>query len=361
MSIWDLPTRLFHWALVALVGTCAVTGFLLPEWSFGWHFIAGYGIAGLIVFRLVWAFGGPEHSRWPGFVPRPSAVLAHLKAMRSGQPPRFAGHNPAGGAMVAVLLLTLTGLVVSGLLTLGGQFKLGPLAFAIPFSLGSLAREGHELFANLLLGLVGLHLAGVVVESRLSAENLTKAMLTGRKDVPSGTTAAPRRRFAGLIALVLLGGGAIGGVTLAALPPLGWRPLTPPAAYAKECGACHIAYHPSLRPAAAWSAVMAGLPNHFGEDASLPPATAAAIEAWLTANAAETWDTQAANRLRRVDPAAPGQITKSPWWLHRHREIPEAVFKLPTVKSHGNCAACHKDAEQGRFTPQAISLPKGAR
>src|SRR5208283_3272130 len=96
--VWDLPTRVFHWLLVIAVGICAVTGLLLPIPWLRWHFLAGFLLGGLLLFRLVWAALGPEHSRWPGLAPKPAAVLGHLRAMLQGRPARSLGHNPAGGA-----------------------------------------------------------------------------------------------------------------------------------------------------------------------------------------------------------------------------------------------------------------------
>jgi cytochrome b len=357
--IWDLPTRLFHWLLVASVGFCALSGFLLPDNWFGWHFLSGYGIGLLLLFRVVWGFLGPEHSRWSSFPPSPSAIIAHIKALLSAKPHRSLGHNPAGGAMIYALLATLTGLVITGLIVLGGEEKQGPLAGLIPYVTGMTVKQLHEVLANVILLLAGLHIGGVLVESRLLRENLILTMIDGHKDAAPGTPPPrPRSRKA----LVVLGGMAVilafGIAELERLPVLGWRPIAFPAAYAKECGACHNAYHPSLLPAASWRTVMGHLSEHFGEDASLPAAATNDLTAWLTANAAETWDTEAANRLRVVSATEPGRITAAPWWIRKHRHIADTVFKQNSVKSRANCSACHQDAERGTFAVQAIAIPK---
>jgi mono/diheme cytochrome c family protein len=103
--------------------------------------------------------------------------------------------------------------------------------------------------------------------------------------------------------------------------------------------------------------MMAHLDNHFGEDASLDPATTKAIAAWLNTYASESWDTEAANRLRSVDPADPIRITAAPAWKRIHRRIDPAVFKSKSVHDRGNCAACHRDALSGRFDDQMIAIP----
>ena len=105
---------------------------------------------------------------------------------------------------------------------------------------------------------------------------------------------------------------------------------------------------------------MAGLSNHFGEDASLDAGTAQTILAYLTANSADAFDTRAANVLRRRNPDNPLSITATPFWRHRHARIPDRVFASPAVASRGNCAACHADAASGLFRPSAIAIPKDA-
>ena len=359
VKVWDFPTRIFHWSLVASVGVCVTTGFFLPSRWFGWHITAGYVICGLLLFRLTWAFCGPEHSRAAGFLPRPSAVLGHLKAIAQGHPPHTVGHNPAGGAMVLALLAVLILLAVSGLTALGGLDKQGPLASLVSFAEVRTVREWHELLAYGLLGLAGVHVLGVLVESRLVRQSLILTMITGYKRVPDDTRApTPAPLGTALTTLGLVGLAVTAGVALLDARPIpGWRAVDAPPSYAKECGACHMAYHPSLLPAASWDKVMTSLDNHFGEDASLPAAAAQPIAAWLAANAAETWDTKPANLLRTVAADEPRRMTQTPWWKRKHRHIPDAVFMQKTVKMRGNCAACHQDAQAGTFRVQAIHIP----
>ena len=144
------------------------------------------------------------------------------------------------------------------------------------------------------------------------------------------------------------------------MPPLGVPAMIPDQVWAKECGACHYAFHPSLLPRASWAALMADLHDHFGEDASLPPAAAAEVAAFLQAYAAEGWDTKAARLLSNVAPTDPLRITAAPFWIRRHRRIAPAIFAAPTVKAKSNCVACHRDADSGRFDAQAIVLPDPA-
>ena len=120
-AIWDLPTRLFHWSLVALVVVGSVTGYLSPEWWMGVHVWAGYGIVVLVVFRLVWAVFGAEYSRVTTFAYSPREVARHLHGLMMLRPPHYIGHNPTGAMMIFALFFIIVGISVTGLLVLGGE------------------------------------------------------------------------------------------------------------------------------------------------------------------------------------------------------------------------------------------------
>ena len=115
-----------------------------------------------------------------------------------------------------------------------------------------------------------------------------------------------------------------------------------------ECGSCHIAYPPQLLPASSWRRLMAGLPRHFGADASLDAASAAEIGAFLERNAGSG---------KRGGEAAQ-RITETRWFLHKHDEVRAAVWKNPRVKSAANCSACHGGAERGDFDEHAVRIPR---
>ncbi len=360
--VWDPFVRLFHWSLVVAVTVAGVTGFLLgPTWVLVHVWAATFAFA-LAVARLVWGFLGPAHARFADFVLGPRAVLRHAAELVGGTARRHLGHNPLGGANVVAVLAMIVLLTITGVLVLGGSLKSGPAAFATSFAAGETLRGVHQLLAVVLLGLIALHLAGIVFESRRTDENLARAMIDGAKarrpgDVPVRRV-RPRPVLAATLVLALLGGGGLAAARLAQLPGLGVPTAPPDPAYAEECSACHLAYPPSLLPRASWAALMAGLDDHFGENAALDPKTTAEIAAWLEANAAETADTKAANRFRTVDPAHPFEITATPFWIRTHRHLPKALFTSPAVGSAAQCAACHEDAATGRFDPAAISIPE---
>src|SRR3954454_15796790 len=198
---------------------------------------------------------------------------------------------------------------------------------------------------------------------KLTRENLTRAMLTGRKRASPEAAApsSPARPVVATAAVMAIAAVVVPGtIYLSGLPARGvpTAPLDP--VYAKECGGCHFAYPPSLAPAPLWSAVMDGLGDHFGETATLDAGTMAYLRDWLAANASERWDTRPANLFRDLDPAQPQRITATPFWTHIHEDIPAAVFQAKSVGAKGACRACHQDAATARFDPRAISVPKDA-
>jgi cytochrome b len=193
ITVWDPLVRLFHWTLV-IAFTLAYFSQegpfedLLERMDENWvqnvHVWAGYTIAGLLLFRLVWGFAGPHHARFGDFVRGPRETLRYVWDVLTLRAPRYLGHNPAGGAMVVILLLSLTITVVAGLMLYGADKGLGPLAGLLLDSSEAAIHsieEVHELFANLTLLLVVGHLVGVIWESLLHRENLARAMITGRK------------------------------------------------------------------------------------------------------------------------------------------------------------------------------------
>jgi len=361
LLVWDLPTRLFHWLLVAAVLFALATGLFAPKWWDGPHMIAGYVVAGLLLFRAIWAFLGSGYSRIASFTYSPRQTIDHLAGLLRRRPGHFIGHNPSGAAMILALFAALCLLVATGFMVQGGVEKQGPLAAFLPYAFGMTVRSLHKLIALLLLAMIALHLAGVLAGSLVFKERLISAMIHGRKLVaaalPSPLPSRPVAALAwfGLIGLAL----ATALILLSRLPPRGMPDFPADQAMLTECGACHRPFHPSLLPRASWAALMANLSDHFGEDAGLPPARRDEIAAYLERHAAETWDSKAATRFAAVSAAEPTRITATPGWQRMHRAIDPALFRSHAVGSRANCAACHRDADGGRFDPQAISLPEG--
>ena len=361
IRVWDIGVRIFHWTLLAAVTVAAATGFLAPRNWLNLHIAAGVGIATLVIFRLVWGFTGTTYARFASFAVSPRQVMERVIELRQGRARRFLGHNPLGAVMVLMLLAVLCCLVISGAVALGGTDKQGPFAVATSFAVGEASRRLHAALALVLVGLVAAHIAGVLFESLTSRENLVWALVSGWKAGAPPAVVARRRRALPRHAAIVLSALVVVGVPIiiaySSLPGLGVPDDTLDASYVGECGACHIAYHPSLSPAATWSALLDGLKNHFGEDASLDPETTARLRDYLTSISAEYWDTRAANLFRIRDGAEPLRLTATPAWMRLHRHVAPALFASKAVGRAGACAACHQDAASGRFDPQAISLP----
>ena len=195
VPVWDPLVRLFHWTL--FVSFCAawftegelfegLQDRLSGEWLQLVHIWAGYTIAGLLVFRVLWGFVGPRYARFSDFVYSPRVVLAYVRDVLTLRARRTLGHNPAGGAMIVALLLGLTATIVTGLALYGADKGLGPLAAMLAESSDAAIdtiKEAHEVATNFTLLLVAGHLLGVVWETLLHRENLVRAMITGRKRV----------------------------------------------------------------------------------------------------------------------------------------------------------------------------------
>lgn len=164
--IWDLSVRTFHWLLVVLVAAAWTTGGSGAHW----HELAGGGIAGLLLFRLLWGTVGSRHARFVDFIKGPRATLAYLKALLGRHPPHYLGHNPAGAMMIVALIGALSVLCATGFMMKTIMF------FGVPW-----VETVHGLAAKALLLLIVLHVLGAIVSCRLHNENLVRAMVTGRK------------------------------------------------------------------------------------------------------------------------------------------------------------------------------------
>lgn len=188
--VWDLPLRLYHWALVLLFVVAYVGGSRLGY--YGLHKSAGYGILGLLVFRLIWGFVGPEPARFASFIKGPAAALGHLKELLRRQHRPLPGHNPMGGwAVVAILALVLVQ-TVSGLFATTFDYE-GPLARLLPDAGQDMMARLHAFNMNLLLVLLAIHLLGIAVTSVLGRENLVASMIHGRKELQVSDLAAVRQ------------------------------------------------------------------------------------------------------------------------------------------------------------------------
>lgn len=210
VSVWDPLVRIGHWTLVIAF----FTAYFTEEDFLTQHTWAGYVIGSVVLIRIVWGLIGSKHAKFKDFIYSPTTIFFYLKGLVSRKPQHYLGHNPAGGVMVLTLLLSLSATTYTGMALYAVEKNAGPLAWIVANNDKSLpkasiistayAEEGknergnfnvneadeefweglHEFFVNFTLLLIALHIGGVLLSSYVDKENLIKAMLTGRKDVP---------------------------------------------------------------------------------------------------------------------------------------------------------------------------------
>jgi len=210
INVWDIAIRVFHWTLVV----CFAIAFISSEDSLKLHVIFGYSVLFLVLFRIFYGFVGTRYARFSDFLYHPAQMADYLKGLLIGRPKHYIGHNPAGGFMIVILLLSLLSLTLTGLKAYGVKGH-GPLAkHEISFMTNAFAdsdnnenndehdsrkrrsqknhrtekkekdefwEEIHETIAHFTLFLISIHILGVLVSSLVHRENLIKAMITGRK------------------------------------------------------------------------------------------------------------------------------------------------------------------------------------
>ncbi|HEY2891170.1 MAG TPA: cytochrome b/b6 domain-containing protein [Dongiaceae bacterium] len=167
VRVWDPLLRVIHWLLAA-----SVVFALMSDESRSLHKLAGYLAVALVELRIIWGFLGPQHARFTDFVKSPGEIFAYLRDLAHLRPRRYLGHNPAGGAMIVLLFVLILVTAFSGWLSLTDRF----------FGVGWVEAV-HAGGANLLIGLIVLHVGGVIFSSFMHGENLIRAMFTGRKPV----------------------------------------------------------------------------------------------------------------------------------------------------------------------------------
>ena len=203
VRVWDLPTRIFHWALALGVIAMGVTG-TVGGAAMVWHLRLGYAVLALLLFRLVWGLVGGRWSRFGAFLYSPRTVIDYLRG--NGKPAHAVGHSPIGAGSVFAMLALLLAQVASGMVSDDEIATAGPLTRFVSNATVSLASNYHANIGKwLLLALVVLHIAAIVYYL-LRKNNLVGAMLHGDKDLvtavpPSRDDAASR---IGALALLLV-------------------------------------------------------------------------------------------------------------------------------------------------------------
>lgn len=183
IKVWDIPLRVFHWLLVAAF----FIAYFTEEDFLTLHVWAGYLVIALLIFRLVWGFMGNEYAQFKNFICSPALSFAYLKDVLARKSKRYIGHNPAGAAMIVLLLGSIFLTTFTGLCVYAADQNAGLFAGMVSTENEKLWEEVHEFFANFSVFLVLIHIAGVIFESILHKENLGRAMVTGEKRSENGS------------------------------------------------------------------------------------------------------------------------------------------------------------------------------
>jgi cytochrome b len=203
IRVWDLPTRIFHWALAL----CVVGSFVTVKIggnAMVWHGRIGVTVVGLLAFRLVWGFVGSTYARFTQFVRGPRAIRDYLRGQWQGE-----GHNPLGALSVLAMLGTLTLLVATGLFANDDIAFEGPLYAMVGKEFSDRVAGIHRLIEPLTIFLVLAHLGAIVYYVRFKKETLIMPMISGWK-VGAGETAKGGSVPAFCVALAIALGAAYG-------------------------------------------------------------------------------------------------------------------------------------------------------
>jgi cytochrome b len=191
IKVWDLPIRLFHWLLVALILAAWVTQYLNRMTLHVW---IGEWILTLLLFRVVWGFVGSDTARFSWFLRSPLAALRHLAHLWRREPDREIGHNAAGGWMVLVMLALISIQVGTGLfsndLDDGGDTE-GPLMHLVGKDRSDWLAHIHALNFTAIEVVIVLHVVAIMAYAVLKRHNLVRPMVTGTKLLPVDSV-APR-------------------------------------------------------------------------------------------------------------------------------------------------------------------------
>jgi cytochrome b len=180
--VWDLPLRLFHWLLVASIVASYVTARIGFE-TMQWHMYLGYWTLGLILFRILWGFVGPKHSRFSSFLASPAGMWRYAKGLGAGTMIQTAGHNPLGGISVLVMLVLVGFQATTGLFATDDIVWTGPYNGAVSGETAEQLTALHHLNFNFILAAVALHILAIAFYLLVKKQNLVGAMVHGKKYV----------------------------------------------------------------------------------------------------------------------------------------------------------------------------------
>jgi cytochrome b len=382
LSVWDVPTRIFHWSLVTAFVALLVAS--RTESNLETHVTTGYTALALVLFRILWGFSGNKFARFSDFLKGYTETKLYFKQLIARKPPDQAGHNPLVGWLVIFMIGMIITIALTGMVVYSGEENKGIFAGFFSFTTAQYAHHIHVFMANIFICIIVIHLIAALIHEFYFKEKIITSMLTGKKSFTDSLKEGfesemsvehiPAVKPIALILLTIIAGWTLFSFTLegkydlsiaqavAILDDKGVsKGFVSNEKWQLECAAsCHNAFHPTLLPMKSWKKLMTNLDNHFDEDASLDKETKDEILTFLVRNSAEYSSTEASKKilwfLSQADP--PIRITETPYWKRKHAGIKEKIFNLNGIFSRTNCGACHIDAEMGLFEDSNIKVPK---
>lgn len=209
VRVWDLPVRVFHWLLAALIVVSFTTAQIGGN-AMRIHELSGFTILTLVLFRVLWGIFGSTYARFRDFVRHPRQAIEYARSLKRGPPPFHAGHNPLGGWMIVALLLCLLIQTGTGLFANDDIMTEGPLFDWVSKRTSDLLSRIHEINFYVLLVLITLHIAAALYYLWGKRENLILPLFTGRKQVREAQDLPESRGGPLWLALLLLAACAVG-------------------------------------------------------------------------------------------------------------------------------------------------------
>jgi cytochrome b len=206
VRIWDIPTRLFHWSLVVLIGISFYTGLSGGFVEMDYHMISGYCILSLVLFRILWGLFGGYYARFTTFVKGPGTIIRYLKNLstKTLNTKPYAGHNPLGALSIVFILLVLLTQAMTGMFANDDIMLEGPLVHLVSYDTSRMLTGIHKTNKWIIGALVLIHLLAILFYQFYKKDRLIIPLIPGRK-----LLSEPAATQDSLLRELLLGGVAL--------------------------------------------------------------------------------------------------------------------------------------------------------
>lgn len=353
--IYPLASRLAHIAMIVGFGLA----YLIVDFSLYMHAVLGVMFGVAIAGRILWGLFGTKYSKFSDFHFR--GLFRYFSSFSSHKT-AYISHNPASS--IAIIIILALGVVcsLSGLMVYGIDEKSGVFANLYEsYSKFSFVKDIHEISANLLLGVILVHICGALVDKLIAKNDSLNAIITGFKSTLNAGAIKPNLAQK-LFCIIWIG--AI--LTALSFSFYKQNPLLKShyemvdyamqnPTFAKECGSCHFIYPPFLLTAKSWEIMMSDLENHFGDDASIDDESNSEILKYLVRNSADKTGTKISTKIAKTSKNEIA-ITQNAYWIKKHDKIPAKTFEQKSIKSKANCEACHKGIQNGIIQKDLIKF-----